>query len=111
MQKVVGGTLFSEANAAPAFRREALWQNISQRRATNMRLLAMDIVTTGKLRKELSEAAATDIIWSMNSPKFYLLLVGQRGWSPEEFERWLAESWVKLLLEWKPEALLLCHLN
>lgn len=28
----------------------------------------------------------------MNSPEFYLLLVDERGWSPEEFESWLAES-------------------
>ena len=78
---------------------QALWQEISQRRANNMRLLAKDIAATGKLRKELSETAAADIIWSMNSPEFYLLLVGQRGWSPEEFELWLAKAWVRLLLE------------
>lgn len=77
---------------------QVLWQKISQRRASNMRLLAKDIAATGKLRKELSEAVAADIIWSMNSPEFYLLLVGQRGWSPEEFEHWLATAWVTLLL-------------
>ena len=77
---------------------QALWQEISQRRASNMRLLAKDIAATGKLRKELSEAVAADIIWSMNSPEFYLLLVGQRGWSPEEFEFWLGTAWRRLLL-------------
>jgi hypothetical protein len=39
-----------------------------------------------------------DIIWSMNSPEFYLLLVGQRNWSPDEFETWLADAWARLLL-------------
>ena len=77
---------------------QALWQEISLRRASNMRLLAKDIASTGKLRNDLLETVAADIIWSMNSPEFYLLLVGQRGWSPEQFERWLAESWTKLLL-------------
>jgi prophage antirepressor-like protein len=28
----------------------------------------------------------------MNSPEFYLLLVEQRQWSPEEFERWQADE-------------------
>ena len=77
---------------------QTLWQEISQRRARNMGILAKGLAATGKLRKELSEAVAADIIWSMNSPEFYLLLVGQRGWSPEEFEHWLATAWIKLLL-------------
>lgn len=77
---------------------QALWQEISLRRASNMRLLVKDIASTGKLRSDLLETVAADIIWSMNSPEFYLLLVGQRGWSPEQFERWLADSWAKLLL-------------
>jgi len=78
---------------------EALWQTISQRRADNMRLLAKDLAATGRLRSALSESKAADIIWSMNSPEFYLLLVEQRGWSLEEYERWLGDAWIQLLLE------------
>jgi AcrR family transcriptional regulator len=77
----------------------ALWQSISQRRANNMRLLAADLAATGRLRRHLSLEKAADIIWSMNSPEFYLLLVEQRGWSSREFEDWLADAWVRLLLE------------
>jgi AcrR family transcriptional regulator len=77
----------------------ALWQGISERRARNMRLLANDLAVTGRLRIGLSTSRAADIIWSMNSPEFYLLLVEQRGWSPKEFERWLADAWIRLLLE------------
>ncbi len=77
----------------------ALWQEISQRRAANMRLLARDLAATGRLRRDLSTAKAADIIWSLNSPEFYLLLVEERGWLPEDFEHWLADAWVRLLLE------------
>jgi AcrR family transcriptional regulator len=77
----------------------ALWQSISQRRAKNMRLFAADLAATGRLRPHLPLAKAADIIWSMNSPEFYLLLVEQRGWSPQEFEDWLADAWIQLLLE------------
>jgi hypothetical protein len=77
----------------------ALWQAISQRRAGNMKLLAKDLAATGRLRPDLSESKAADIIWSMNSPEFYLLLVEQRGWSLEEYERWLGDAWIQLLLE------------
>ncbi len=77
----------------------ALWQGISQRRAQNMRLFAADLAATGRLRPHLLLAKAADIIWSMNSPEFYLLLVQQRGWSSKEFEDWLARAWIQLLLE------------
>lgn len=76
-----------------------LWREISERRAANMRQLAEDLAATGSLRSNLSLEKTADIIWSMNSPEFYLLLVGQRGWSPAEFADWLAEAWMQLLLE------------
>ncbi|HTF43111.1 MAG TPA: helix-turn-helix domain-containing protein [Terriglobales bacterium] len=78
---------------------DALWQGISQRRARNMRLLAKDLADTGKLRRDLSVDKTADIIWSMNSPEYYLLLVEQRGWSSDEFEQWLGDAWIRLLLE------------
>ncbi|MFL6139387.1 MAG: hypothetical protein ACJ74O_16500 [Frankiaceae bacterium] len=42
---------------------------------------------------------AADVVWATNAPELYLLLVGQRGWEPERYERWLAESWARLLLD------------
>jgi AcrR family transcriptional regulator len=77
----------------------ALWQEISGRRAANMRLLAKNLTATGRVRTELTEAVVADVLWSMNSPEFYLLLVGQRGWSPQEFGAWLADAWIRLLLQ------------
>ncbi len=78
---------------------EALWREISQRRAANMLLLAEELAETGQLRKGLSVSMAADIIWSMNSPEFYLLLVGHRKWPLKDFEIWLADAWARLLLE------------
>ena len=75
-----------------------LWHSISERRAKNMRLFAADLAATGRLRPHVSVAMAADIIWSMNSPEFYLLLVEQRGWSSQEFEDWLVDAWIRLLL-------------
>lgn len=77
---------------------EELWQSIAQRRADNMRLFVKDLAATGRLRPGLSNSKAADIIWSMNSPEFYLLLVEQRGWSVEEYGAWLGDAWVRLLL-------------
>jgi AcrR family transcriptional regulator len=78
-----------------------LWQEISQRRAANMLLLARNLAETGRLRRDLSIPKVADIIWSLSSPEFYLLLVEERGWSTEDFEHWLADAWARLLLETK----------
>lgn len=75
-----------------------LWQQIAARRATNMLEFARDLKSTGRLRPDLSVETAADIIWSMNAPEYYLLLVGQRGWSSEQFAAYLKDAWTRLLL-------------
>jgi AcrR family transcriptional regulator len=77
----------------------AMWREIAERRAGNMRLLAENLAVAGRLQASLSVSKAADIIWSMNSPEFYLLLVEQRGWSPQEYAQWLGDTWIKILLE------------
>ena len=80
---------------------EALWREISERRASNMHLFSEDLAKTGRTRKDLTTSGMADIIWSMNSPEFYLLLTEQRGWSAETFGQWLADAWIRILLESK----------
>jgi hypothetical protein len=63
-----------------------------------MRVFAENLALTGSLRADLSIPAVADIIWSLGSPEYYVLLVESRGWALAEFERWLGESWVRLLL-------------
>jgi AcrR family transcriptional regulator len=91
------GVLESAASADAEL--AALWSTISERRAKNMRLFAADLKATGGLRENVTVDEAADIIWSMNSPEFYLLLVEQRGWSRERFEQWLSDAWARLLIE------------
>ncbi len=92
--------LFSVLQQAAATDDElaALWREIGERRAGNMRLLVAELVETGALREGLSIDEAADIIWSMNSSEFYVLLVRERGWEPGRFEQWLADAWKRLLL-------------
>ncbi len=77
----------------------ALWREISERRARNMREFAADLRTTGRLRHDLTDADVADVIWTMNAAEYWDLLVGQRGWQPEQFQDWLADAWSRLLLE------------
>lgn len=75
-----------------------LWSAITERRARNMRLLADDLISTGRTRADLARDEIADIIWTMNSSEYYALLVFDRGWSPSRFETWLLDAWTKLLL-------------
>jgi hypothetical protein len=74
----------------------ALWRQIADRRAANMRLFAADLAAVAPLRVDPDDAA--DIIWATNAPELYQLLVNQRGWSPERYEDFLADTWRRLLL-------------
>jgi AcrR family transcriptional regulator len=73
-------------------------EELSTRRVAHMRVFAADLAAKGGLRDDVSVDLAADVIWVMNSPEFFLLHVRDRGWSPELFERWLADSWKRLLL-------------
>jgi len=74
----------------------ALWREIAERRAANMRRFVGELADVATLRVDVDDAA--DIVWATNAPEFYQLLVGQRGWSPERYERFLADTWRRLLL-------------
>jgi hypothetical protein len=63
-----------------------------------MRLLVEHLAATGGLRPGLSTQMAADVVWATNSAELFLLLVRDRGWSPEAFQHWLAEAWIDLLL-------------
>lgn len=92
--------LQSAASAEPEL--AALWAEIGERRAKNMRLLAGELAETGRLQEGVSVDEAADVIWATNAAEFYVLLVQQRGWEAEHYERWLANAWQRLLL--KPTA-------
>jgi hypothetical protein len=54
---------------------------------------------TGKaLRPGLDVGRATDILWTLNHPDVWLLLVDQRGWTPAEWEQWFGDTSCSQLL-------------
>ena len=77
----------------------ALWREISDRRANNMRKLATNLVSTGQTRPGLDVARIADVLWGLAAAETYLLYVEQRGWSPADVEAWLADAWQRLLLD------------
>jgi len=73
-----------------------LWHEVSERRAANMHRFVADLAAVATLRTDLDHAA--DIVWATNAPELYQLLVGQRGWTSERYERFLADTWRRVLL-------------
>lgn len=76
----------------------ATWQEIAGRRARNMLMFAADLRRTGELRDDLTDQDVADIVWSMNGSEYWVLLVGERGWTPEKFGTHLTDAWTRLLL-------------
>jgi AcrR family transcriptional regulator len=75
-----------------------VWQEISNRRAANMRKLASELHDNGGLRAGQSIDEAADVIWATNSSELYVLLTAERGWTADHYESWLADTWRRLLL-------------
>jgi AcrR family transcriptional regulator len=76
-----------------------VWHEITERRAANMRKLAANLRATGRMRPDLTIDVAGDVVWATNSTELWVLLTVDRGWAPDRYERWLADSWCRLLLE------------
>ncbi len=70
----------------------ALWALIQTDFYENQRTLVEAIERRGGLREGLDPATASDILWTLNHPDVWLLLVGERGWTPDQFESWFAAT-------------------
>ena len=57
---------------------------------------------TGLLRPDLAEGHAVDALWVLNDPALYGSLVRDRGWSEDQYRRWLANQMQAALLPAAP---------
>ena len=75
-----------------------LWELIQTDFWANQREIVKSLAGKGALRDGLEVDHATDLLWMLNHPDVWLLLVNRRGWSPTEWERWLAATSQEQLL-------------
>ena len=75
-----------------------LAETTERRRRTGAASVVEAVRSVGDLRPELTPARATDVLWLLNSPAVYAQLVRRSGWTPEEYETWLADAMVRELL-------------
>jgi AcrR family transcriptional regulator len=80
----------------------SLWEQAKAQRLAGQRELLRVLTERAPLRRGLPVAAATDILFAVGSPETYRLLVVDRGWSADRFERWYADALARLLLEEQP---------
>ena len=76
----------------------ALLAEISRQRQEGQRRIARALARSGALRPGLRERDAADIIHALASPEVYGLLVADRSWSGQRYERWLSAILIDQLL-------------
>jgi AcrR family transcriptional regulator len=80
-------------DAAPVDQDTArLWELIQSDFYENQRSVARSLEAKGALAPGVDVTRATDILWTLNHPDVWLLLVGRLGWTPDEFEQWFADT-------------------
>lgn len=90
---ILVGAASSDPDAA------ALLEDVARQRQAGQGQFARSLARAGALRPGLREDDAADIIHALVSPEVYRLLVVERGWSPERYERWLTETLVQQILD------------
>ncbi|SRR5713226_7794013 len=76
-----------------------LWEShLAQRRQGAANVVSDVLRKGGRLRRGVDQKAAADIVWLLNDPGLYHLLVHVRGWAPDHYRGWLAETMTRQLL-------------
>ncbi len=77
---------------------ERLLTELNDTRLQRMTDNARHMVGRGIIRSDLTVEETAEISWIYTSPELYGLLVGDRGWSPERFGRFVGHSLAAALL-------------
>ena len=83
------GVIRSAASTEPDI--ADLWARIQADFHDNQRGIVKALHARKALRPGLGVARAADVLWTLNHPDLWLLLVGERGWTPGEWERWFTD--------------------
>jgi AcrR family transcriptional regulator len=94
-----GGVMEVLRTAAPADPElHELWARIQSEFYENQRAVVRSLRRKRALKPGLGVRRATDLLWTLNHPDVYRLLVAERGWTPAQYEAWLAEAFADTLL-------------
>lgn len=82
---------------APEFKE--LEQEREKRRYDRQGEFVKKLMKDKSLAKGLTLQKARDILWTLTSRDMYRMLVVERKWTPDEYEKWLAQVLANTLLE------------
>lgn len=80
----------------------ALRRGLRESRLQDCRGVAEALAAKQALCAGITVERATDLLWMLDSAETYWMLVVERGWSPGQYEEWLAQVLIHSLLE-QPE--------
>lgn len=89
--------LRSASVVAPEFKE--LEQEREKRRYERQGTYVRKMMEEKILAKGITIEKARDILWTLTSRDMYRMVVMERGWTSDEYEKWLAQLLVKSLLE------------
>jgi AcrR family transcriptional regulator len=95
------GALLEMIRAAASTEPElgSLWEGIEAKLLHVQRAIVEQLHATGSLEKSRDLNEATDILWTLNHPALWQLLVRERGWTGERYEQWLGSTFCSQLLD------------
>ena len=77
----------------------ALWDTINDERRRGAAIIVTDVKARTSLRPGLDDESAADVVWVLNDPGIFNMLVHRRGWSAAKYQAWLTRALeVELLL-------------
>lgn len=68
-----------------------LLDELTRQRREGQRILSRSLARAGLLSPGLEERSAADVVHALASPEVFRLLVVDRAWTPDRYERWLAD--------------------
>jgi AcrR family transcriptional regulator len=75
-----------------------LWQRIETEFRTVLHGFAQRLDELGALATGIDVTAATDILWTLNHPDTWYLLVHRCGWTADRYEQWIGDTLLAQLL-------------
>ncbi len=70
----------------------ALWRDVNAERRRGATTIVADVKARARLRAGLDEDEAADVVWVLNDPVHFHMLVIERGWTEKKFEEWLTRA-------------------
>lgn len=77
---------------------DTLWELIQTDYWHNQHAIVASLDTKGALRAGLDPDRATDLLWTLNHPDIWLLLVDRRGWTPTQWQVWFTDAATEQLI-------------